>query len=154
MRGTPDYIDFFGERGYFIRLVPGISIQILPAKTTERLKLMITFTPSAISKVKEVVAERDASLGLRITVLAGCSGFHYQMTLDKEQGEGDESLDFEGLKVLVDTRSMTLMDGTKIDYVEEEDGSGFTFDNPNKMPDAQAGCKGCGNHGSGGVSTE
>ena len=108
---------------------------------------MITFTPIAISKVKEIISERDASLGLRIAAAAGgCAGFQYQMTLDKQQGEDDESLDFEGLKVLVDARSMIFMDGTTIDYVEARDGTGFTFDNPN----AQSGCSSCG----GGCSTE
>jgi iron-sulfur cluster assembly accessory protein len=107
---------------------------------------MINFTQSAISKVKEIIAERDASLGLRIIAVAGgCSGFQYQMTLDKQPGESDESLDFDGLKVLVDAESMLFIDGTTIDYVEAKDGSGFTFDNPN----AQDGCSSCG----GGCST-
>jgi len=102
---------------------------------------MITFTPVAVSKVKEIIAERDASLGLRIIAAAGgCSGFQYQMTLDKQQEEGDEALDFDGLRVLVDAESMVFMDGTTIDYVEAKDGSGFTFDNPN----AQSACSSCG----------
>ena len=108
---------------------------------------MITFTPIAISKVKEIISERDATLGLRIAAAAGgCSGFQYQMTLDKQCEEDDESLDFEGLKVLVDAQSMIFLDGTTIDYVEARDGVGFTFDNPN----AQSGCSSCG----GGCSTE
>ena len=108
---------------------------------------MIVLTPIAISKVKEIIAERDASLGLRIAAVAGgCSGFQYQMTLDKQQEDGDESLDFEGLKVLVDAESMLFLDGTTIDFVEARDGSGFTFDNPN----AQSACSSCG----GGCSTE
>jgi len=109
-------------------------------------KIMITITPIAVSKVKEIIAERDTSLGLRIAAVAGgCSGFQYQMTLDKQPGENDESLDFEGLKVLVDAQSMLFLDGTTIDFVEARDGSGFTFDNPN----AQSDCSSCG----GGCST-
>jgi iron-sulfur cluster assembly protein len=108
---------------------------------------MITLTPNAISKVKEIIAERDATLGLRIAAVAGgCSGFQYQMTLDKQREEEDESLDFGGLKVLVDAQSMLFLDGTTIDYVEAKDGAGFTFDNPN----AQSACSSCG----GGCSTE
>lgn len=107
---------------------------------------MIIFTPTAVSKVKEIIAEKDADLGLRIAAVAGgCSGFQYQMMLDKQQGEDDESLDFDGLKVLVDAQSMTFLDGTTIDFVEARDGSGFTFDNPN----AETGCSSCG----GGCST-
>ena len=109
---------------------------------------MITFTPIAISKVKEIITERDASLGLRILAVAGgCSGFQYQLTLDNKQEESDESFDFDGLKVLVDDQSMLFMDGTTIDFVDEADCSGFTFDNPN----AQSACSSCG---SGGCSAE
>jgi len=122
-------------------------MQILPAKTTERFNPMITITPNAISKVKEIISERDATLSLRIAAVAGgCSGFQYQMTLDKQREEDDESLDFEGLNVLVDSRSMLFMDGTTIDFVEAMDGAGFTFDNPN----AQSDCSSCG----GGCSTQ
>jgi len=104
---------------------------------------MITLTPIAVSKVKEIISERDASLGLRIAVVGGgCSGFQYQMTLDKQQDDDDESLDFEGLNVLVDAQSMLFMDGTTIDYVEAKDGAGFTFDNPNAQSDGCSSCAG------------
>ena len=108
---------------------------------------MLILTPIAVTKIKEIIAERDASLGLRIAAVAGgCSGFQYQMTLDKQKEDGDESIDFEGLKVLVDAESMLFLDGTTIDYVEAKDGSGFTFDNANVQSD----CSSC----SGGCSTE
>ena len=101
---------------------------------------MITLTPEAISKVKSILAERKEESGLRIAVVGGgCSGFQYQMTLDKEPRTDDEILDMEGLKVYVDTRSLMYLNGTKVDYVDGQNGSGFKFDNPN----AKASC-GCG----------
>ena len=64
---------------------------------------MITLTPGAIDKVKSILAERKEEMGLRIAVVGGgCSGFQYQMTLDKEPREDDKILDMEGLKVYVD----------------------------------------------------
>ena len=46
---------------------------------------MLTLTPTAIQKVKSIIAERGEEGGLRIAVIGGgCSGFQYQMTLDKE----------------------------------------------------------------------
>ncbi len=101
---------------------------------------MITLTPGAIAKVKSILAERGEDLGLRIAVAGGgCSGFQYQMTLDKEPRSDDRILDMEGLKVYVDTRSLLYLNGTHIDYVDGQNGSGFKFDNPN----AKAAC-GCG----------
>lgn len=101
---------------------------------------MIILTPGAIAKVKSILAERKEENGLRITVIGGgCSGFQYQMTLDKEPRTDDKILDMEGLKVFVDSRSLLYLNGTKVDYIDGADGSGFKFDNPN----AQNAC-GCG----------
>jgi len=101
---------------------------------------MITLTPGAITKVKSILAEQKEQAGLRIAVVeGGCSGFQYQMTLDKEPNSDDQVMDMDGLKVFVDTRSLLYLSGTKVDYVENPDGSGFKFDNPN----AKASC-GCG----------
>jgi iron-sulfur cluster assembly accessory protein len=103
-------------------------------------EFMIILTPGAIAKVKLILAERKEENGLRITVVGGgCSGFQYQMTLDKEARTDDTILDMDGLKVFVDARSLLYLDGTNVDYIEGEDGSGFKFDNPN----AQNAC-GCG----------
>ena len=101
---------------------------------------MITLTPDAISKVKSILAERNEETGLRIAVIGGgCSGFQYQMTLDKEPQVDDKVLDMDGLRVFVDSRSLLYLNGTKVDYVDGANGSGFKFDNPN----AKATC-GCG----------
>jgi len=101
---------------------------------------MITLTPEAIAKVKSILAEQKEESGVRIAVVGGgCSGFQYQMTLDKEPREDDEVMDMEGLRVFVDTKSLLYLNGTKVDYVDGLNGSGFKFDNPN----AKASC-GCG----------
>ena len=93
---------------------------------------MITLTPEAIAKVKEILAERKEEAGLRIAIIGGgCSGFQYQMTLDKEPQENDEVIDMEGLKLFVDSKSLLYLNGTTVDYVNGANGSGFKFDNPN-----------------------
>ena len=101
---------------------------------------MITLTPDAIAKVKAILLEQKQEAGLRIAVLGGgCSGFQYQMTLEKESKEDDKVIDMEGLKVFIDSRSMLYLSGTEVDYIDGENGSGFKFDNPN----AKDAC-GCG----------
>jgi iron-sulfur cluster assembly accessory protein len=101
---------------------------------------MVTLTPVAIAKVKEFLSEREEDAGLRIAVIGGgCSGFQYQMTLDRKAQAEDKIINIEGLKIFIDTRSLLYLNGTQVDYVEGENGSGFKFDNPN----AKASC-GCG----------
>ena len=101
---------------------------------------MITLTPDAIAKVKAILAERKEDAGLRIAIIGGgCSGFQYQMTLDKEPQAEDDVMDMEGLKVFIDKKSLLYLNGTTVDYVNGANGSGFKFDNPN----SKAAC-GCG----------
>jgi len=101
---------------------------------------MLTLTPTAIQKVKTILAERGEEAGLRIAVIGGgCSGFQYQMTLDKETNADDQVIEQDGLRVFIDARSLLYLNGTRVDYVESLTGSGFKFENPN----AKGSC-GCG----------
>ncbi len=101
---------------------------------------MITLTPGAIDKVKSVLADQEEYKGLRIRVVrTGCSGFQYQMTLENASGSGDEVLDMEGIKIFLDKQSTLYLNGTRIDYVDGENGAGFKFENPNTQPSC-----GCG----------
>lgn len=101
---------------------------------------MLTLTETAVQKVKAILADRGEEAGLRIAVVGGgCSGFQYQMTLDKEANVDDKVIEQDGLKVFVDSRSLLYLTGTRVDYVESLTGSGFKFENPN----AKGSC-GCG----------
>jgi len=101
---------------------------------------MLTLTPTAVQKVKTILAERGEEAGLRIAVVGGgCSGFQYQMTLDKEANADDQIVEVDGLRVFIDARSLLYLNGTRVDYVESLTGSGFKFENPN----AKGSC-GCG----------
>jgi iron-sulfur cluster assembly accessory protein len=100
---------------------------------------MITMTPEAITKVKAILTERNEEAGLRIAIIGGgCSGFQYQMTLDKAPQADDEIMDMEGLKIFIDSKSLQYLNGTTVDYVDSSNGSGFKFDNPNSK--ATCGC--------------
>ncbi len=101
---------------------------------------MLTLTETAVQKVKSILADRGEEAGLRIAVVGGgCSGFQYQMTLDKEANADDKVIEQDGLKVFVDSRSLLYLTGTRVDYIESLTGSGFKFENPN----AKGSC-GCG----------
>jgi iron-sulfur cluster assembly protein len=101
---------------------------------------VIQLTPAAIAQVKSILAERGEESGLRISVIGGgCSGFRYQMTLDKEVRADDRMFEMEGLRVFVDAQSMPYLDGTTVDYVNGQDGSGFKFDNPNAALSCECG---------------
>jgi iron-sulfur cluster assembly accessory protein len=94
---------------------------------------MITLTPMAVGKVKEIMSQQSpAPLGLRVAVVGGgCSGFTYHMAFESQANGADNVYEFDGLKVLVDQMSEMYLDGAEIDYVESLEGAGFKFSNPN-----------------------
>lgn len=97
--------------------------------------IMITLTPKAIEVVKNaILASSTAFAGLRVGVQGGgCSGFTYKMALvTPEEIDSDwQSFEQDGLKVYVDNISAMYIEGVVVDFVEQLDGSGFKFKNPN-----------------------
>ena len=102
---------------------------------------MITITENATIRLKDILAEEDnPNLKLRIFVQGGgCSGMQYGFTLDEEQAEDDWDLDYNGVKVLVDSMSGGYLQGAEVDYKEDQYGATFSI----KNPQAKTTC-GCG----------
>jgi len=94
---------------------------------------MISLTPVATSKVKEIMAQQNPTPeALRVAVVGGgCSGFSYHMAFENQINGTDNVYEFEGLKVLVDQMSEMYLDGVEVDYIETLEGAGFKFNNPN-----------------------
>jgi len=97
------------------------------------MPVSLELTPTAVSKVKEILAQQSPQpRGLRLAVVGGgCSGFSYQMNFENDSNGIDKVFDFEGLQVFVDQASLMYLKGTRIDYIETLEGSGFKFENPN-----------------------
>ena len=94
---------------------------------------MITISESAKTKIKDLLYEEgNPNLALRTFVQGGgCSGFSYGFTFDEEINEDDFQFPLDEFKVLVDSMSMTYLQGAEIDYKEELMGSSFVINNPN-----------------------
>ena len=103
---------------------------------------MITITPSAATKIRELMSEEpDSEVGvLRVAIQGGgCSGFQYALGFDRGAQDGDNEVEMHGVKVVVDPFSAPYLSGSEIDYVDALMGAGFAINNPN----VQAAC-GCG----------
>jgi iron-sulfur cluster assembly accessory protein len=102
---------------------------------------VITLTDTAAVKVKGLIdAEGEDGLALRVAVRpGGCSGFSYEMFFDSDIANDDVTVDYEGVKVVVDPSSAQLLEGATLDYKDGLNQAGFAIDNPN----AQRTC-GCG----------
>lgn len=93
----------------------------------------INLTEAAIQSAKQLAATNQDFFGknLRLYLAGkGCDGFDYGVTFDEWQ-EGDHVIDVaDDLKLLCDARTIEFVDGTSIDWVDDERGQGFLINNP------------------------
>ena len=114
----------------------------------QELQPIVNITPAAMGKLTEALANENAADGfLRIEVFEGggcaCSGgYRYALSLEESPRSSDVVEKVGGLKVVVGKTDAELIRGSKIDYFESLQRSGFKIENPNVEA---AGC-GCGGH--------
>ncbi len=106
---------------------------------------MITVTDVAAQKIQDIMksqGEAEASLRVLVTGMS-CSGPQYMMTLENEKQEDDTLFEASGLKILLDPDTAQVLEGSKIDYLEGLERSGFMISNPNFQTGGGSG-GGCG----------
>jgi iron-sulfur cluster insertion protein len=95
---------------------------------------MIMLTETAAKKVADLrLEEGKPEWGLRIRVVGGgCSGMSYELGWEDTESAGDNIVERSGVKVYVDQLSATYLEGSEIDYVDNNMmGAGFAIKNPN-----------------------
>ena len=92
----------------------------------------LDLTNAAAKKAKKLlIASEHADGALRVAVRnGGCSGMRYELLFDGARGGDDDELEFNGLKVWVDSESATFLDGITIDYTDGLNDAGFKINNP------------------------
>jgi iron-sulfur cluster assembly protein len=102
--------------------------------------MTLSVTPAAAQRIRKAIDQRGKGVGLRLAVkTSGCSGYAYTIEFADESAPEDLAFHSEGVTLLVDARSLPMIDGTQLDWVREGLNEGFKFQNPN----ARATC-GCG----------
>jgi iron-sulfur cluster assembly protein len=101
--------------------------------------MSISLAPAALQRIQSYLADSPGAIGLRFGVKrTGCSGWSYVVDLAREAREGDAVSEQEGIRVYVDRDSLSLVDGTEIDFLKQGLNEQFVFRNPNVK--AECGC--------------
>ena len=102
---------------------------------------VLALTDTAAAKVVELAkGETNPLIGLRVYIISGgCSGYRYGMMVEETANADDQIFETNGVKVYLDEKSVPLVVGSSVDYVDSLMGAGFTVENPNSV----GGC-GCG----------
>lgn len=94
--------------------------------------MAITVTEAAANRVKTFLEKRGKGEGLRLGVKpSGCSGMSYILEFVDKIEDVDEVFETNGVKIIVDKKSLLYIDGTELDYAKEGLNEGFKFNNPN-----------------------
>ncbi len=103
---------------------------------------MVRLSENAVKQIKQVQAnDNKAGFALRVAVTGGgCSGMSYKLDFVPEGTEKDKTFEQDGVRVVVDPKSLLYVSGLELDFEGGLNGKGFVFHNPN----AKKSC-GCGN---------
>ena len=94
--------------------------------------MAISLTESAADRVRSFLASRGRGLGLRLGVRkTGCSGFAYGVNYADDARPDDVVFEDHGVKVFVDPDSLSMVNGTVVDFVKQGLNEAFKFTNPN-----------------------
>ena len=95
---------------------------------------IFTLTTKAKSQLDKLMVEEQCTEDhfLRVSVKGGgCSGLTYDLDFDDTIVPFDEISEDQGLKLVIDGRSLLYLLGTELDFTEGLNGKGFLFTNPN-----------------------
>ena len=94
-------------------------------------KAAMTLTPTAVEHVRELLDSPEPKL-IRIGVKSkGCSGQAYHLEYVDKPAKFDETVEQDGVKVLIDSKALIKVIGSEMDWVEDKLSARFTFKNPN-----------------------
>lgn len=95
--------------------------------------MSVSLTQAAARHVNKYLAKRGKGVGVRLGVkTTGCSGLAYKLEYVDDVEPGDVLFEEQGVKLMIDPKSLAYIDGTELDYVREGLNEGFRFNNPNE----------------------
>lgn len=103
----------------------------------------VNITHRAVEMINKVKEENNLTeeFALRLgTRSGGCSGMSYAIGFDSDKHPEDRFFEAEGLKLVIDSKSLFYFMGVTLDYTDGPEGSGFVFHNPNNFH--TCGCSG------------
>ena len=102
---------------------------------------MLTLTSNAVEKIQSFFSNEADAKGKSLRIMlkpSGCAGYEYSLGFDQKKGD-DTVLPQSGFDVVIDNKSLSLLENATVDYREDAMGSGFKISNP-----LEKGSCGCG----------
>lgn len=95
-------------------------------------------TPAAVDQLRALLDQPDPKL-IKVGVRSrGCSGLAYHLEFVEKPGAFDETVEQDGVQVLIDSKALFSIIGSEMDWIEDKLSQRFVFRNPNIKE--QCGC--------------
>ena len=108
----------------------------LKSKITNKFSLSI----NAAKRIKYLLEREKNKSFFRLRVNGGgCSGFQYDFSFDDKRNDDDLIFKSDQTEIIIDEISLSFLEGSSLEYVDDLSGSFFQVINPN----ASSSC-GCG----------
>ena len=92
----------------------------------------IQLTDAARQRMQNFIASQPGAVGVRFGVRkTGCSGYAYTVDVAQRIDAGDQVIERDGIKLIVDAKSAAMVEGTQIDFARDGLNTAFVFRNPN-----------------------
>jgi iron-sulfur cluster insertion protein len=95
---------------------------------------LLTLSDAAVNAARAFIIENAEYIGQSLRVYLagkGCDGFEYGVSFDR-QDAGDTVVPVTSdISVICDEKSLEFVQGSSIDWVDDERGRGFLVTNPN-----------------------
>ena len=96
------------------------------------MQMNIHLTSAARTRMQSFLAANPQAAGVRFGVRkTGCSGYAYVVDIAEGVASNDHVIEQDGVKLVVDDKSLALVDGTEIDFARQGLNASFVFRNPN-----------------------
>ncbi|KAL2753510.1 hypothetical protein ACRALDRAFT_2081812, partial [Sodiomyces alcalophilus JCM 7366] len=94
-------------------------------------KAVMKLTPVAVEQLRSMLEGPDPKL-IKVGVRnRGCSGLAYHLEWVDKPGPLDETVEQDGVRVLVDSKALFSIIGSEMDWMEDKLSQRFVFRNPN-----------------------
>ena len=94
-------------------------------------KAAMTITPQAVKQLRRLLQQPNPKM-IRVGVKnRGCSGLAYNLEYVDKPSTFDETVEQEGVKVLIDSKALFSIIGSEMNWVDDRLNQRFVFRNPN-----------------------
>lgn len=101
-------------------------------RVVQSVPMNIQLTPAARQRMQNFLATQPDAAGVRFGVRkTGCSGYAYIVEIADSVAANDRIIETDGVRLVVDAKSVPYVDGTEIDFARQGLNASFVFRNPN-----------------------